>query len=474
MPEETKVIDGQNITIYTGDSFKNLPANLGTARDKNSYGQFITGEDISRNRSAADDMYRFQWMAKIVDIPACDMTREWRTWKSDVMNSKDIDAIEAAEKVLKYQANIKQALIWAGMYGGCAIVMSVDGHGDSSTPLDITKVQKGQLKKFIVIDRHRMFPYPGANTLNPFGENEGQPELYSVLGTQQLIHHTRMVKFTGLKLPYYEEIRQLWWGDSAFNRLYDTIKNNKTVIQSIATMIHETNIDVITADGLAEALAGQGSEKVRERYEVMALMKSLNGMMLLDGKESYERKGVDFKQLPQIMEQFLSILSAASDIPKTRFLGASPGGLNATGESDMRNYYDMVASKQNNDLMPKMDILDQVMIRSLFGNYSDDLKWEYDSLWQMTPKEQADINKTVAETLDILSRLDVPYEAILRDIQEKGLSNNLTDELIEEAIVEVPEDDETRSQLEGNNDPDEPNDDDPDAAIKPKKDDPGK
>jgi len=38
----------------------------------------------------------------------------------------------------------------------------------------------------------------------------------------------------------------------------------------------------------------------------------------------------------------MQLASGAADIPMTRLLGQSPAGMNATGDGDMRNYYDRI------------------------------------------------------------------------------------------------------------------------------------
>ena len=43
-----------------------------------------------------------------------------------------------------------------------------------------------------------------------------------------------------------------------------------------------------------------------------------------------------------MVRTFLQVAAGAADIPVTRLLGQSPAGLSATGESDTRNYYDMI------------------------------------------------------------------------------------------------------------------------------------
>jgi hypothetical protein len=89
-----------------------------------------------------------------------------------------------------------------------------------------------------------------------------------------------------------------------------------------------------------------GERKVTDRYRIAATGKSINRMLILDGKEKYERKSASFQTLPDLMDRFFQNVSGAADIPMTRLFGMSPGGLNASGESDLRNYYDRIASSQ--------------------------------------------------------------------------------------------------------------------------------
>ena len=46
------------------------------------------------------------------------------------------------------------------------------------------------------------------------------------------------------------------------------------------------------------------------------------------------------------MRQSLEILAALNRTPAVKLLGISPSGFNATGESDIRNYYDYITSQQ--------------------------------------------------------------------------------------------------------------------------------
>ena len=60
----------------------------------------------------------------------------------------------------------------------------------------------------------------------------------------------------------------------------------------------------------------------------------------------------------------LQVAASAADIPVTRLLGQSPAGLSATGDSDTRNYHDMIAARQELDLRPQLERLDALLLRS--------------------------------------------------------------------------------------------------------------
>jgi uncharacterized protein len=63
--------------------------------------------------------YRGDWVArKIIEIPAFDSTRAWRTWQAD---KEDVKAIEKTERCLGLQNKMLNAMIKARLYGGAAL-----------------------------------------------------------------------------------------------------------------------------------------------------------------------------------------------------------------------------------------------------------------------------------------------------------------------------------------------------------------
>ena len=205
------------------------------------------------------------------------------------------------------------------------------------------------------------------------------------------------------------------------------------------------------------------------RFELAALLKSMNNVLLLDEKEVWNRKEANFSMLPQVLESFLTTVSGAADIPATRMLGQSPKGLNATGESDLRNYYDKIAADQNTILGPSLAPLDACIQASALGSIPGDIFYQWKPLWQPTAKEAAEIEKAEADTLTaIVNSGTVPDAAMAKAQQNRMIESGRwpgLEKALEEAAaagdlpsIETEPTAEEQAQLaaEAANDPAEP------------------
>ena len=164
----------------------------------------------------------------------------------------------------------------------------------------------------------------------------------------------------------------------------DAIKSAGLVSSSIAAMISEAKLDVIKIPGLIEMLnTKEGSARLYDRFNGSMTAKSIINTTLIDSNEEWERINLAFSNMDQVLAIYLNIASGAADIPATRLIGRSPAGMNATGDSDMRNYYDRVAADQTVRLTPALTRLDEVLIRSALGFKPEEVHYEWKPLWQM-------------------------------------------------------------------------------------------
>lgn len=409
---------------------QNFVANLGTSKDKRSHSRFYR---IDIDREELNGLYTTNWIAgKTVDIPVEDMLRNWRTIKTPSLTPAQIDEYTKEEERLQVREIFGRAGKWARLYGGAVVLLGIDGAGPLDTPLNMDNVKKDSLKYIHVIDRYDIDPQQ-INTTDPTKSNYRMPEFYRVTGSPQLIHHSRLIRFDGLDIPWRVRLQNQYWGLSILQRLYDTITNAQTVSDSIASMCYEASIDVVKVPNLFQYLASPGgTEKVIDRFALADVVKSTNNMLVIDSTEDYVKSTTQFGALPDIMTRFLNAVAAAADIPATRMLGQSAQGLNATGEHDMFNYFNMVQSKQETDLAPHLRYLDEIMTRSVYGYTPDDWKFEFDSLWQSPPSSLATIEVQRAQRDEIYMRNEVVTAPIVAEqLREDGTYNALDDDFLE-------------------------------------------
>ena len=415
-----------------GDGLVNVVAGLGTDRDKRSYSVWADPRILTRQE--LENMYRGSWLAKkIVNAVADDMTREWLhvTFDGEELGT----TIEQAEKRFALKRKTNEALKWSRLYGGAVIIIGTRDR-NLAKPLDVKNVRKGDLRYLHVVDRWRLSP---AGSLNRDLEspNFGMPDSYVLAESTVQVHHTRVLRFNGEKLPYFAWLRNAMWDDSVLQHVMDSLMNCDTTTQAIATMMFESNVDVVKSEGLSDVLARKDGEAVlTKRFQVAALLKSFNRMLLLDGTESYEKKQNSFANLDKVIQQFMIDVSGAADIPMTRLFGTSATGMNATGDNDVRNYYDMVSAKQEAELRPQLEYLYEVLVRSELGHMPEDFRFDFNPLWQLSETEQATVEKTRADRDQVYLNAGVVTEALVaRELKERGTYRNMTDDdihLVEE------------------------------------------
>lgn len=421
-----------------GDGLVNLVANLGTGRDKaahTAYAPPVLTEDDAVNA------YRSAWLPrKIVDIPAMDACRKWRSWNGE---AKEISALEAEEARLGLRGKLLETFKKARLFGGAALYIGT-GESDPSKPLDPERIQKGGLRHVNVLTKRVL----AAGELDRDAESPryGLPAFYTLSnGVRPVnIHPSRLVILHGAEIPDAELAPHMsGWGDSVLTAIYDEIRRADSTSANIASLVFEAKIDVIKIPGFMSMMADETSEKqVLDRLRLAGMAKGINGTLVLDAEEEFDQKKQEFGSLRDILLAFMQLVSGAADIPVTRLLGQAPGGLNATGESDIRNYYDRIQSIQELELQPALEVLDNCLIRSAVGARPPEVFYNWRSLWQSTDKERADIGKTTAESIKIVSETrlipeDVLSKVAVNMLTEAGVAPGLESEM-EEFIAANP------------------------------------
>ena len=383
-------------TVGTTDSILNNISGLGTSKDKSSHNSFYT-------RRLSDfeniEVYRGSWVAaRVVDVPVFESLREWRTFTfPDEDNIAD--ELYKAESKYKLRDSLKKVLTYANIFGGGAILLNVEGSGDISTPLTLDNIKQNSLRWLTALDKRRIYPLVSPDIFYPNSPNFMTPEYYTTTldpkdkNNSFKIHKSRLVLFNGIDLPLDEMAQNQFWGDSVYTRIFDAISNADITQQAVSSLVHKSNIDIWKIKDLQGNLEKKdGDSHITKRISCNnQLLSIVNSLVIDKDNEEIERNSLNFAGLDKVLQDFLNIVASASGIPVTKLLGSHVPGLNSSGESDIRNFYDTIKSYQNDIIRARLETLDKVIAKSTLGYLPDDLSFDFNPLWQPSDKEIAEI-----------------------------------------------------------------------------------
>lgn len=384
------------VPAKTGDSFQNFQARLGYGTGNVTDGSSYGFDFLSRNRSRLDAMYRSSWICgKAVDCVAEDMTKRGIEINS-IMEPGEVDALMLCWKQLKLWDSIASVIKWSRLYGGAVGVYLIDGQ-DFNTPLRIQTVKRDQFKGLLPLDRWQLQPSLN-NLVTEYGPEIGMPKYYQIVGGSSRalpnvkVHHSRVLRIDGQDLPYWQAQTENLWGQSVIERLFDRLLAFDSTTQGAAQLVYKAHLRTYKIEGLRDLIAAGGPmlEGLLKQMDFVRLMQTNEGLTLMDSKDEFEAHSYAFSGLDAVLLQFSQQLSGAMDIPLTKLFGQSPAGLNATGESDMRNYNDGISQQQESRLRAGTEKLLRMTYQSKFGRpIPEGSDFTFRPLGQLTEVEKA-------------------------------------------------------------------------------------
>lgn len=372
------------------DGLVNFATGLGTSQSKRAHAHWRF-EGLTLDWAQYEAAYQSSWLAKnIVNTIPSDITREWRELKCD-----DADKIRIEEDRTGLVNAVRDAYRWARLYGGAGILMVTDQPLDK--PLNVERLGKGSLKNLVVLDRWYLGGVD-AQVLDIMSPDFMLPSEYWIANaTNVRVHPSHIVRFIGEHLPPRLRYLNQGWGDSTLRVAMEPIEDLIAAIGGVGESLQEFNVDVVKREDLFNDLSTDQADAIQKRFEQFRLMKSIIHLAVLDGSEEFDRKNVQYSGIDSLLEKQMQMIAGACHTPMTKLFGMSPGGLNATGDSDLRNYNDYLRSMQNEVLDPALKKLDEVLVRSAIGRFPEDFNYEWKPLTTPSPLDLATANKTQAD-----------------------------------------------------------------------------
>lgn len=432
----------------TRDSYQNFALNLGIGTDNALSGSTYGFNPISRNRTLLEWMHRGSWIAgQCVDTVADDTTRAG----IDIVCDADPEEIQDVQDCLVRTGTwegVRDSVAWSRLYGGAIGVIMIDGQ-DYSKPLDPAKVGRGQYRGVVSLDRWMVEPSL-SQLVEEQGPKLGLPKFYRVTSDipglrNKIIHYSRVIRLEGVRLPYWQRVSENVWGISVIERLYDRMVAFDSATQGAAQLAYKSYLRTIKIKDLRNILAEGGPAEglIIQYVDMMRRFQSIEGMTMLDSEDEFEPGvAVNMSGMSEALLQFGQQLSGATQIPLVRLFGQSPAGLNSTGESDLRTYYDGINQQQNRTLLVPMHSIVRAAALSEGRKLPDRFQIVFRPLWQLSEEQKSQVaDRDAASILAVEERGLISQQTALKELKQlgkvSGRFTNVTDEDIKAANDEL-------------------------------------
>lgn len=447
------------------DAWLNLSTGMGGPQDKGVDVTFCLSEFLSPD--LLTDLYTGNWLTRAIveSVPNLALARSFQIQgdpSSDLL--KRFDDLNYAQHD---DGALQRSIYFGRLYGGAGLFLGYGSSGDPSTPVE---PEQGDVQFFDVFTRHELVvPSPSevgieagdgidgqARESDPNSPLFGKPTHFKVVGhnpRRGLIFHTsRLIKMQGAnRPPQGQSFRKIGsrairrdfddprddWSDSILQSRWEDLQRYGSTWQAIQHLIQVASVGVMKIDGLMQMLAQQNSAAVRARIDILNSTLSTNRLLLLDAStdEDYERKAVSFADLPQLIAELQIATAGAFGIPASILFGRAPAGMNSTGASDLKNWYDTGTEWRTRVLKPRMDRL----LSSIAGK---EIEVQFLPVNEPTEKEAAELRGLQIAGDEKLWKMEIFTPQELRDAARAGQRvedlESLPDKIPESEKADVP------------------------------------
>lgn len=392
------------------DGYTNVLNKYGTSHD-NSEAYTFEREQLIPDMQLTSLYEGNGLFSKIIDTPAEEALKHG--FDLNLKNDELVAFTEEALDDLDWEEKAATAIKWARLYGGSIIVMLIDDGKGLEEPVDWQNIRS--IDELRVFERAVVQPDYTSLYMQDFGNDGkknrashfGEPEFYyvnSMFGSFK-VHESRCLVFKNGTLP--EQVSNTtyqMWGMPEYIRIKRALRETTTAHTDAVKLLERSVQAIYSMKNLAQLLAtDDGEGQVLKRLEIIDMARGLLNSIAIDAEgENYDFKTFQFSGVKDVIESTCNMLSALTNIPQTLLFGRSPSGMDATGMSDLENYYNFVERIQKLMLKRNFRYLLDVIYRAGVASgelmEEPDYKLSFNPLWSMSETEQATVEQTRAAT----------------------------------------------------------------------------
>lgn len=435
-------------TVVVNDGFSNPATRAGAGMPNVLNHTIYPLERKSWDYQKLTALYRNHWVIQtMVNVVPQDMLKNGYDLVT-TLSPEDLDKVSSLLRRKKVDTKLYEGLAWGRLYGGAIGVMVINDMKNLDQPLDYDTLMPDCFKGILILDR-----WSGVNPSSELvtdldSEELNLPKYYHVNledGSAVKIHHSRVLRFIGRKMPRIEEQAEQYWGTSLIEHILPELEKRDNVSWNVALLTFMANMRIMKAPGVSSMMLS-GTDSARDKlYNTVSAVNEImnnNALMLLDEKASYESHQYTFSGIGEVYDRFMMDVSGACGIPVTKLFGRSPAGMNSTGESDLQNYYDRIEGDQQTQLLPVLEKLIPIIFISAVGAVPDDLQIVFNPVRRPTNNEKSDLGaKQTTAVVEAFTAGLISQQTALRELQQSsdmtGMWSNITDDIVEKADTET-------------------------------------
>ena len=337
-----------------------------------------------------------------IETVADDMVREFGTAKYEGENG-DAEKITEMNKCLRafeIRKLLHKVSEYVGYFGGCLVY--IDTGADDATlqlPLSISSKSEemgvDKLRGFRIIDPINVFA-GDYNSLDPLKPDFYRPRWWYVMGKR--VHASRLIRFVANEVPQLYKPAYNFFGIAQAQILWDYVLHFSQCREATADMIAKYSMTVMKTNMAEILFQAGGMQELDRRMQLMAKYRNNNSVIAVDKEEEdIVNISTPMSGLTDIGRQALEFLAALNRTPAVKLLGISPSGFNATGESDIRNYYDHIKSQREKLFADAMRVIMACLQLNAFGELDHSMVFEWDELCHEDDAAIAQVQSTKSQ-----------------------------------------------------------------------------
>lgn len=347
-----------------------------------------------------------------VEMIADESCHEWVELKRSDAGNTDANAgnerIQRIEREMRrfgIRDVFKRAMELCGYYGGCLVYIDTGETDPAKLKMPLVRasamIERGSIRGFIPIEPFNVAP-GNYDSSRPWSKHYFEPVSWWIQG--QEIHASRFLYFAVNPVPTLIKPAYNFFGIPTAQIVLDVVDHFTKCREAVARLIEKFSMTIFKTD-MSGLLQGGGRTDLDRRIQFMCdnrdndAIIAINAGDINSGGEDILKADTNLAGVTDIVRQSMEMVAAYFNEPVVKLWGISPAGFNATGDADLRNHYDHIATLQNAVFRKQLEDVLTLIQLDTFGDIDSGITFDF------LPLNKED-DRTIIETQKIRADID--------------------------------------------------------------------